>query len=288
MQRWLKAPPEGLPIESLFEVRFDWTRGAQSNRKRRGVSSSSRGKRDSVIHSNTPSTSSLTRKRASQPPPGRRSLERSPSPRPESVHTTTTTTDEGSPRGRGDDDDDESDPEDSETPWTCHLVIRRRPARHGLPAQPEDDAEADIRVKVAAVVPAPHHPKVVSLLKIPFPLPDIILAAPARIEARRRVVTPQGVARPADGPSPPGTPTQAGIGKLAASAGNLFGTGAKNLRPGNGSPRPASGEPTGSILLSAEEIKDAVCCTGLWLIVREGFGGVGRVSRKGDGWRIRG
>ena len=28
--------------------------------------------------------------------------------------------------------------------------------------------------------------------------------------------------------------------------------------------------------------------TALWLVVREGFGGVGRVSRKGDGgWRIR-
>ncbi len=26
---------------------------------------------------------------------------------------------------------------------------------------------------------------------------------------------------------------------------------------------------------------------GLWLVVREGFGGVGKVSRKGDGWRIR-
>ncbi|KAJ6531460.1 hypothetical protein DFH09DRAFT_1326443 [Mycena vulgaris] len=28
--------------------------------------------------------------------------------------------------------------------------------------------------------------------------------------------------------------------------------------------------------------------TGLWLVVREGFGGVGKVARKGDGWRIRG
>lgn len=44
----------------------------------------------------------------------------------------------------------------------------------------------------------------------------------------------------------------------------------------------------GTLTLTAEEIKDVVCSTGLWLVVREGFGGVGRVSRKGDGWRIRG
>ena len=42
------------------------------------------------------------------------------------------------------------------------------------------------------------------------------------------------------------------------------------------------------VLLSAEEIKDVVCCTALWVVVREAFGGVGRVTRKGDGWRIRG
>ena len=41
------------------------------------------------------------------------------------------------------------------------------------------------------------------------------------------------------------------------------------------------------LTLTAEEIKDVVCGTGLWLVVREGFGGVGRVNRKGDGWRIR-
>ncbi|KAJ3490056.1 hypothetical protein NLJ89_g11472 [Agrocybe chaxingu] len=46
-------------------------------------------------------------------------------------------------------------------------------------------------------------------------------------------------------------------------------------------------EPYTGLVLTAEEIKDVVCSTGLWLVVREGFGGVGKVSRKGDGWRIR-
>jgi len=41
------------------------------------------------------------------------------------------------------------------------------------------------------------------------------------------------------------------------------------------------------ILLTAEDIKDVVSSTGLWLVVREGFGGLGRTKRKGDGWHIR-
>ena len=47
-------------------------------------------------------------------------------------------------------------------------------------------------------------------------------------------------------------------------------------------------EPYHGLTLTAEDIKDIVCSTGLWLVVREGFGGVGKVSRKGDGWKIRG
>jgi hypothetical protein len=41
------------------------------------------------------------------------------------------------------------------------------------------------------------------------------------------------------------------------------------------------------LVLTAEEIKDIVSSTGLWLVVRESIGGVGKISRKGDGWRIR-
>jgi len=40
-------------------------------------------------------------------------------------------------------------------------------------------------------------------------------------------------------------------------------------------------------ILSAEEIKDVICSTALWLVVREAFGGVGKEKRRGDGWRIR-
>jgi hypothetical protein len=43
----------------------------------------------------------------------------------------------------------------------------------------------------------------------------------------------------------------------------------------------------GGTMLTAEEIKDVVCSTAMWLVVREGFGGIGKVTRRGDGWRIR-
>ena len=41
------------------------------------------------------------------------------------------------------------------------------------------------------------------------------------------------------------------------------------------------------LVRTAEEIKDVVSCTGLWVIVREGYGGLAK-KRKGDGWLIRG
>jgi len=88
---------------------------------------------------------------------------------------------------------------------------------------------------------------VVAMLKVPFPLPDVQVD---RMKVSKRNGMPM------------------------------------NQDP-HGSPEPSEAEPYHGITLSAEEIKDMVCSTGLWLVVREGFGGVGRVSRKGDGWRIR-
>lgn len=53
--------------------------------------------------------------------------------------------------------------------------------------------------------------------------------------------------------------------------------------------RGASNEPYYGLTLTAEEIKDIVCSTGLWLVVRERMGGVGnRRLTFGDGWKLRG
>ena len=140
------------------------------------------------------------------------------------------------------------------------------------------------------------------------------------VEARKRIVTPQGVARPAAefdeiamgvGPSAsiPGNGNGGGVkGLVNPSMGKRWRHASSASQPSSASSSSPSPSPAnlhvdahghlsldgvhtkveGGLLLSAEEIKDAVCCTALWLVVREGFGGVGRVKRQGDGWRIRG
>jgi len=188
----------------------------------------------------------MPRNKSAQSAPGPLSLApltepvRASSPNPPASIATTNTTAE--------DDGEESDPEDSETPWTCSLHLRSRPhtntraptASHPAqlssgpaPAEPR----VDVKLKVATLAPAPHHPKVVAQIKTPFPLRDVLVDA--------------GVVRP----------RTAGL-------------------------QPSEGD-EGVLVLTAEEIKDVVSCTGLWVIVREGYGGLAK-KRKGDGWLIRG
>ncbi|KAI9570846.1 hypothetical protein HD554DRAFT_318142 [Boletus coccyginus] len=128
---------------------------------------------------------------------------------------------------------EESDPEDSETPWTCAVTAQR--LGQSLQRSQNSIQEPAIRLKVANLSPTPHHPKVVGLLKIPFPLPDIEVE---RLVIRRRLVTAQGNT------------------KMTAPD-------------------------TSEFILTAEEIKDTVMSTALWLAVREAFGGVGRERNKG-------
>ncbi|KAJ3985468.1 hypothetical protein F5890DRAFT_1509829 [Lentinula detonsa] len=140
-----------------------------------------------------------------------------------------------------DDDGNDSDPEDSETPWTCTLKTRYLGVP-GLPRSPSPSSP--LKIKIATLSPMPHHPKVVAMLKIPYPLPDLEVQS---MSIRKR---PMGL---------PGAPLSPS-GNTSSSSGLVF---------------------------RAEEIKDVICSTGIWVVVREGFGGVGKVSRKGDGWRIR-
>lgn len=59
-----------------------------------------------------------------------------------------------------DDDEYDSDPEDSETPWTCSVYVKHTGQRQLL----------------ATLTPAPHHPKVIGVLKIPQGLRSVSLA----------------------------------------------------------------------------------------------------------------
>ncbi|KAI0830267.1 hypothetical protein BC628DRAFT_1408395 [Trametes gibbosa] len=340
VRKWLKGTPESLlsgvkgkfneargtaahaiAVESLVEVRFEWTRG-KSGRKRRsrrdtadeGVDRA-RSKRHSLaLSSAAQSQTSLHQQPpqvlVSDPPQSKKRVasastaEAGPrasidSHRSTSPHATasTATSDEDHQKhspSTTEDPGDESDPEDSETPWTCTLVVRRlSPSLLPPPGSPLPHAGAisgaggsgTIRVKVAGVVPTPHHPKVVALLKVPFPLPDVEVE---RMNVRKRIITPAGVARPA---TSSGDYTANGNGTSNSMNGKHPGSGMKNLFSG-GKDHPGGGSGSGAypegLILTAEEIKDIVSSTGLWLVVREGFGGVGRVNRKGDGWRLRG
>ncbi|KAI0369297.1 hypothetical protein BV20DRAFT_1036590 [Pilatotrama ljubarskyi] len=315
--------------ESQVEVRFEWTRG-KSGKKRRSrrdttdagverthsqrhsLALSSAAQSQTSLHQHQPhvvvSDPPQSKKRvasasaAEKPARPRRSVDSNRSVSPHATASTTTASDEDHQKvsPSTEEHDDESDPEDSETPWTCTLVVRRLNAsRLPPPGSPLPSAGAHasgagsstVRVKVAGVVPTPHHPKVVALLKVPFPLPDVEIE---RMHVRKRIITPAGVARPAtssgDRPTT-GTGNGNGAGSFAPSNAKNGGSGSgmKNFFSGakeNQGPGPGA-NPEG-LILTAEEIKDIVSSTGLWLVVREGFGGVGRVSRKGDGWRLRG
>ncbi|KAG8957851.1 hypothetical protein FRC03_009750 [Tulasnella sp. 419] len=139
-----------------------------------------------------------------------------------------------------DDDGAESDPEDSDTPWTCTLWVG--PITHPDEPSPVSTAyptnfPATLKLKLGTMTPAPHHPKILTQLKMPYPLPDVDVEKCELVWDR---------------------------------------VNGEEATPGSR-----------GMMLSAEDIKDVVSVTGLWLIVREGFGGLER-RRKGDGWKIRG
>ncbi|KAJ6578777.1 hypothetical protein DFH09DRAFT_1148288 [Mycena vulgaris] len=280
VKRWLKGEGGGLlavargmvkgqggdgDLTAEVEVRFEWKRG-KPKRKREHREKEKEGEDGGA-------------ERASRRRPSTANLGSAPAKRlsinvisRQSSFSTMAASEDGHALDAGgrrqsvvhpdEDSGDESDPEDSETPWTCTVKVRRlalhhsRAHSHHMPFGREErergerEREAQdkaqwkkevLRIKVGTLSPTPHHPKVVAMLKVPFPLPDIDVE---HMVARKR---------------------EAGHGSLNSGA-----------------------KPSHGLVITAEEIKDVVCSTGLWLVVREGFGGVGKVARKGDGWRIRG
>ncbi|KAI0742922.1 hypothetical protein C8Q80DRAFT_1221272 [Daedaleopsis nitida] len=287
VRKWLKGSPDNIisgmkdkfqsrnsisasAVETMVELRFEWSR---SNKKRRNDDRVRTKRHSLALSSAAQSTTSLHqqihRRKSSS---GAAAAAAESRERRGAASMTTATSDEehkGSPTTTTEDGGDESDPEDSETPWTCTLVVRRLSASRlpGSDGAAPAAGSSTVRVKVAGVV--------VALLKVPFPLPDIEVE---RVNVRKRIITPAGVARPATSPERPGTANgkEHGGGKQGGSAMKSFFVGSKEgLGGGSGPDHAAEG-----LILTAEEIKDVVSSTG--------FGGVGKVSRKGDGaWRIR-
>ncbi|KAF9238652.1 hypothetical protein BU15DRAFT_88290 [Melanogaster broomeanus] len=264
VRKWLKGTETGLlngmmgklsvngrsgalaPGTPQVEVRFEWTRGRQKERGRKGRedktlsapgtgASGGEGRRGSAALINHSPSASIRQASSQLPNPSTRDATAG-NHRHSAVSQLTTSSgtetslDSGTAHQAAEESGDESDPEDSETPWACVITVQ------SLGPSP---VSTSVRLKIATLAPTPHHPKVVGLLKMPFPLPDIEVE---QLAVRRRVVTAQG------------------ISKTTSNC------------PG--------------LVLTAEEIKDVISSTALWLVVREAFGGVGRDRRKGDGWRI--
>ena len=150
----------------------------------------------------------------------------------------------------GEDDGEESDPEDSETPWTCSLHLRSRTYTRRRPSVASHPDHPTLE-------PSPAEPRVDFKLKVATLAP-----APHHPKVVAQIKTPY--------------PLQD----------VLINEGAVRPRTTAGLP-PSESNDEGALVLTAEEIKDVVSCTGLWVIVREGYGGLAK-RRKGDGWLIRG
>ena len=258
-RKWNKSNAENWLQQTLLhqgdtrcevDLRFEWTRSTErSSGFRRPVTAGSGG----CSHQRSPLSRPLSLAQLNSPTDGPLS-----SPSPPARQSPTSDSRPGSSHGAnleppdihlpssldshlrgihpGDvDTEDDSDPEDSEVPWTCTLVVRPHNTHSratsslsGNPTSPFSPTRLPpLRLKVASLAPAPHHPKVVAQIKCPYPLPDVDLINATLVQRDEL----------------PGVPDSA---------------------------------PRGRHMLSAEEIKDIVCSASIWLVVREGFGGLGK------------
>lgn len=200
-------------------VRFEWTRNAGIEQRRkssvvssghaRSATDGTRANRNSRLSGSRPTRPSMDLKSGEDAAEPADSSLRPPKSashsRPTSVYSTASprrSIDTGSQAGShaesGGEEQGDSDPEDSETTWSCHLVLG-----------------PSTRIPIGNLAPTPHHPKLVGQLTIPFPLPDL---------------------------------SQSGLGADGAG-------------------------------LTREELKDIISVTCLFVVVREGFGGLVRKKK---------
>lgn len=206
-------------------------------------------------------------------------------------------------------DGEDSDAEDSETPWTCTLQIypaHRAPLteaeakerNNSMISSPPSPSKAvrdgRLRIRLAVLVPTPHHPKIIGQFKMPFPLPDVAITPHTSLaDGNPNFPFYPHTQMPDPHNKNNGRPST--IGRFDTAAGGVGARPLPRTIGPDGVLRSASDNGIGEmeinatqeILLTAEDIKDIVSSTGLWLVVREGFGGLGRTKRKGDGWHIR-
>ncbi|WOO77813.1 uncharacterized protein LOC62_01G001374 [Vanrija pseudolonga] len=159
-----------LPAPMPPGARLDSPSGSPRGSKTSLILPAGRARSSTVGQSQTPSTlgidPSAIHARPADVHRGSPSPSRSRTPRPGSTINSALPSENGDALSSGSgsndfDDGYESDPEDSETPWACSVWVKRTGQRQLL----------------ATLTPAPHHPKVIGVLKIPSGLKAISLAA---------------------------------------------------------------------------------------------------------------
>lgn len=136
--------------------------------------------------------------------------------------------------------DSEDDPEDSEIPWSCTMIY------------------ANTRLHIGTFVPAPHHPKLIGQIKVPFKLPDVTMTTQEALNQYTSTTLP-GVALQ-QGRRMVGAVTESVVEGVNLAFANLSSTKTQS----------AAIDPSkieGQITLSAEDLKDILCCTSLWVVV---------------------
>jgi len=143
----------------------------------------------------------------------------------------------------------DSDPEDSETPWQCSVWVKKTGERQ----------------LIATLTPAPHHPKVIGVLRIPAGVKSICLTDVG------------GDLPPANGAAVPNAPANSPVSpNNTKTGGGEVSLNSATFRPPNELAQRVRDE----IALTEENIKDVVSVTAMWLVAREEFGGLGKTKSK--------
>lgn len=190
-KRYRKSAADGGDLPTPGEVTFEWVRGKRPKSSRRSsadvnhqlqgasmaMSRSSSGNGPSSLSTSPIQTLALpTDFRSSSASSSPRvshdgHSDRAASPGPNGSRRPVSTASSRQGDDDGDDDGHMSDPEDSETPWHCVVRVpahQRRPGKTGRPSKYAQSGQV-----VASLYPAPHHPRIVAQLKVPFDLEPI-------------------------------------------------------------------------------------------------------------------
>jgi hypothetical protein len=172
IRKWLRKDLEGQDSDPLLQqVSLEWRRQRKRppTMKRSGSSTSIESRlQSSASHTTSPGLLGLPNVSDDLLSRSNKSLDiaRSPPSSPK-IEQKDSTEDEG----------EESDAEDSERPWLCELI---------LPPLPASESQRLRRIKLGTLHPAPHHPRLIGSINIPWSLSAVVLRGTATITAEEQ------------------------------------------------------------------------------------------------------